>query len=61
MGVRDEQWGNGQVFTVGEGRGGAAVAEARWLMESGDGFDMEEEEQEYLLHSRFEACFIVLF
>lgn len=26
-------------------------------MESGEGFDMEEEEQEYLLHFRLEACF----
>lgn len=53
MGVRDEQWGNGQVFTAEGGRRGSegetSKARQRWLMKSGEGFDMEEEEREYLL------------
>lgn len=61
VGVRDEQWGNGQVFTVEGGgwrdvMGWVTKARQKWLMESWEGFDMEEEEREYLLSLCFQAC-----
>lgn len=64
VGVRDELWGNGQVFTAerreergGGERGETYRARQRHLMESWEGSDMEEEEQGVFTPSlRSKAC-----
>lgn len=60
-----EGWAVGKwpgFYSIGrEGRGGTTRGETsearrRWLMESWEGFDMEEEELDYLLPLCFKAC-----